>query len=253
MKRLFFLSLIYVICLFSFGSAYAQKSTEKGTTELQAEKNCPEMMFVQNARSGSLTELKDEKGAFILKLEGVSNETVAFSDRPDRIVMQVATEKLIKSSLFKDKIAPNAAIEILGADDNADVMVVTLQNPAYDAKTGTLQYLVRPLTDPKHGRAIYNKRHDQSLPTSFGPTVLFIDNLQKGCLDGQYRCCESQYSWAKCAGIITGIPCCWKWSDFQCELCKSGPDINARCAQQYPGFPIAQDDGGRSCMGIPHP
>lgn len=45
MKRLFSLSLIYVICLFSFGSAYAQQSAEKGTTELQAEKNCPEMMF----------------------------------------------------------------------------------------------------------------------------------------------------------------------------------------------------------------
>ncbi|MCX5811661.1 MAG: hypothetical protein NT178_03850 [Proteobacteria bacterium] len=250
MKRLFSLSLIYVICLLSFGSAYAQQSTEKGTTEPQAKKSGPEMMFVQNARSGSLTELKEEKGAFILKLEGVSNETIAFSDRPDRIVTQVATEKLIKSSLFKSKDAPNAAIEILGADENADVMVVTLQNPTYDAKTGTLQYLVRPLKDPKHSRAVYNKRHDQSLPASFGPTALFIDNMQHAsCSSGTYACCDNMSVGRTCEyNALTNIPCCWKWSEMECDLCNNSLDLDAMCKAKYPQYPKMWDRG-QGCHG----
>lgn len=212
-------------------------------------------MFVQNARSGSLTELKDEKGAFILKLEGVSAETIAFSDKPDRIVEPVSTEKFTKSSLFKSKDAPNAAIEILGAEENADVMVVTLNNPVYDAKTSTMQYLVRPLKDPKLNRAVYNKRHDQSLPASFGPTALFIDNLQgASCPNGTYACCNKTVGWPPPDCIkysLTNIPCCWQWSEFHCDLCNriTWDELDAMCKAKNPQLPRAKDMGD-GCHGL---
>jgi hypothetical protein len=253
MKRIITIGICSILVLFGFSPVYAQQSIEKKATEQQAKESCPEMMFVQNAHSGSLTELKDEKGAFILKLEGVYAETIAFSDRPARIVEQISTEKFSKSRLFKDKIAPNAAIEILGADDNADVMVVTLHNPVYDAKTSTMQYLVRPLKDPKHGRAVYNKRHDQSLPASFGPTALFIDNLQgASCRNGAYSCCNHLGPGARTCEyeVITNIPCCWSWSDMECGLCKrvTPDDLDNMCKSKYPQYPHAWDRG-HGCAG----
>jgi len=81
--------------------------------------------------------------------------------------------------------------------------VVELFEPVYDAANRTLQYNVSVLEEPNHSYAIFNERHDTSLPESFGPAVLFIDD----CPDGYVICAKGPYSWSEqCGTIDTG--CC---------------------------------------------
>lgn len=232
MKRFFILGAVFFVTLFSLTYVCAQQGPGKKANKSQCAQKAVEMMFVQNADSGSLQKLKGEEGIYVLKLEGVSAETIAFSDRPARVVVPIPTDKLLKSRLFRSKDAPNAAIEILGADEGADVMVVVLSTPAYDAEKGTLQYIVRPLKEPKHGRVVFNKRHDRSLPETFGPVALFIDSLGLSCSDGTYQCCKGKWSWSEYCGDITGVPCCWHWTEAKCDPC-DGVDLEKRCKKKY--------------------
>jgi len=58
------------------------------------------------------------------------------------------------------------------------VIVVELFEPVYDAANQTLQYNVSILEEPNHSYAIFNERHDESLPEHFGPAALFIDDCK---------------------------------------------------------------------------
>ena len=87
-----------------------------------------EFLFVQNSRAVSL------KGG-ILKLKAVAAETLYFSDRPDRIVGRVTTEKYVEhwgiggNSFAEDP--PNAVLSIFHEPLPQDVVVV-LRNPRLD-------------------------------------------------------------------------------------------------------------------------
>ena len=64
------------------GNEPAQNETE----EAQALNNSS-FMFVQTAHSGSLVPVEGEDNRYILTLEGVSPQTICFSDRPERVVV----------------------------------------------------------------------------------------------------------------------------------------------------------------------
>ncbi len=231
-------------------SAFAQQSRQSQAAQPAAATEAPVMMFVQNAQSGTLTEVAEDKGTYKLLLEGVAEETIAFSDRPNRIVIAVSTEKFLASPVFRSVDTPNAALEIFGANESEDVMVLQMQDPVYDKDKATLTYLVRPLETPSHARAVFNKRHDRSLPTSFGPAALFIDNLQASCRDGRFDCEATSFGHPIC-GYLDNVSCCWQWSSFNCEPCRSWDTLVNQCKSQWGGkCPNPNARGGANGCGV---
>jgi hypothetical protein len=169
-------------------------------------------MFVQSAHSGSFVPVEGVENWFILTLEGVSPQTIAFSDRPERVAGQVSMQKFLDGLGFLPENPPNAAIEILGGNESQDVIVMELFDPIYDAASHTLQYNVSVLEMPNHSHAIFNERHDESLPENFGPAALFIDD----CPDCYYNCCDSNQRYCDCFTV----GCCWDWASG-CYPCRS--------------------------------
>jgi uncharacterized membrane protein len=76
-------------------------------------------MFVQSAHSGSLIPVEGEMN-YTLTLEGVAPQTIAFLDRPERVVAQVSMQKFLDGLGFSPENPPNAAIEILEGDEEGD-------------------------------------------------------------------------------------------------------------------------------------
>lgn len=140
-----------------------------------------EMLFVQNARSGSLTPLSG--GRYRLTLHGVDPHVVYFSDRPQRVTGVTSNERLI-GDLFGRGDPPNAAVQLSGGDEDHDAMAVELGKPRYDKRSKTLTYTVRGLRDADsltHPRlAGMRERLDDRLPARFGAVSLFIDDSDWG-------------------------------------------------------------------------
>lgn len=88
-----------------------------------------QMLFVQTAKSATL---KDGK----LTLQGISPNTVFFSDRPERVAGHLATSEMIplwgegKDSFTKDP--PNATLSTFGGDGNVMNVVMELRSPVLD-------------------------------------------------------------------------------------------------------------------------
>ena len=134
----------------------ALSATAAALTPARAQSKQADFLFVQNAASMSY-------GGGKLTLKGVSPVTVFFSDRPERIAGNMATQAFVpfwsdgKDSFAKDN--PNANLSVLEKDKfNADI-VVTLSNPVL--KGDTLSYDVKVI--------------EGTMPASGGPASLFID------------------------------------------------------------------------------
>lgn len=197
------------------------------TEELQPEKNVT-FMFVQTAQSGTLIPVEGMDNLYTLTLMGVAPQTIAFSDRPERIVVQAPMQQFLDGMCFSCDNPPNAAIEILDADGDEDLAVVELFDPVYDAANQTLQYNVSFLELPDLSYAVFNERADEALPETFGSAALFIDD----CKDGAVECNKGPYTWSEyCGKIKTG--CCWDWSDFCCEMCHDPDYYEDACEKKY--------------------
>jgi hypothetical protein len=81
-------------------------------------------------------------------LNGISDKTILFSDRPDRIVTSVNTSRFIDNwSSYKDSFAidpPNAALVVDTADAGQQETLIELFNPAYNEGNKTLKYDIIP-------------------------------------------------------------------------------------------------------------
>jgi len=197
------------------------------TEELQTEKPVT-FMFVQNAQSGTFIPVDGEDNLYTLTLVGVAPQTIAFSDRPERIVVQAPMQKFLDGMCFRPENGPNAALDILEADEEEDLAVVELFDPVYDNATQTLQYNVSILELPDHSYAVFNERHDKALPETFGPVALFIDDCSDSWID-----CISHESWpySSCGSISTG--CCWSWEDCHCVGCHGSSYYADKCKEKY--------------------
>lgn len=145
-------------------------------------------LFVQHASSGTIESENDSSTAAIYKLtlNGIYNNTMSFSDRPDRKVDQITTARYVHLwTKGQDSFAadpPNAALVMNEADGSEAIVVVELLNPVYDIEQQTLVYDVVEL-NPKEGLLAF--RSSASLPDSFGQATLFIDNRFDGnCTPG---------------------------------------------------------------------
>ncbi|MGH2922498.1 MAG: hypothetical protein ACRDKH_00510, partial [Solirubrobacterales bacterium] len=85
------------------------------------------LLYVADARSGTLIGRSNDD--YILRLEGLASSIVGFSDRPNRVTLNVPTEDFFAS--WDAKFAgdpPNAALDISGAA-RGDASAFELTNP----------------------------------------------------------------------------------------------------------------------------
>jgi hypothetical protein len=104
-----------------------------------------EFLSIQTAQSGSISEINATD--YTLNLNNVSDSTILFSDRPERIVESVSTADFVGNwtnapdSFAAD--APNAALiieEIQTGELDSDV--IELFNPVYDSNANSLTYTI---------------------------------------------------------------------------------------------------------------
>ena len=171
--------------------------------------NQTRFLFVQDADSGSLVPAgnsNDTVSNYRLTMNNVSSTTIAFSDRPQRLVFQLSTESFVNNwTAGQDSFRsdpPNAAIVLTeGGQKGEGIIVGELLNPIYDKENKTLQYDIMNL-DSRVGAtgekarsqnvifsAIGNKSSDlitnSNIPNNFGEVTLFID---AGCTITDPRC-----------------------------------------------------------------
>ena len=148
-------------------------------------------LFVQSGfTSGILDQATDGVQSWLLTLQGAPAQTVFFSDRPERIAGAMSTQKFLHTLDFSADDPPNAALAI-GTEDGADVVILELTQPVYDADAATLTYIAKILDVDMLETTGYGFATDplgsDNYPAEFGPASLFIDSIM-GCSPWDPRC-----------------------------------------------------------------
>ena len=224
-KKVFVLITVLLVALFCMSAAVTGAEQGQKPEETKTVEKPVRFMFVQNANSGSLIPLQAKENLYTLTLKDVFPQTIFFSDRPERVTGQAPMQKFLDGLCFSRANPPNAAIEILGGSEEADLIVVELFDPVYTAVNKTLRYTVSILEKPDLSYAIFNERHDKSLPESFGPVALFIDD----CSDDTCHCHKGD---GKYCGSYS-IGCCWSWKTIVCDPCHSQSSYDDKCKDKY--------------------
>ena len=76
-------------------AAAAQDATPEATPGAAEQSGVP-FMFVQTFGAGSLAPKQGEDGTLTLTADHLAGQTVYFSDRPERVVGMVATERFLR-------------------------------------------------------------------------------------------------------------------------------------------------------------
>ena len=130
--------------------------------------HAPEFIGVQHSQSGTISEINST--AYSLELKDVSNKTILFAERPDRIVASITTSDFIGNwSIGKDNFVvdpPNAILVINEIEKQQDIVILGLFNPAYDSDNKILKYVI-PLDNATA----------TELPNEFGKSTLVIDSI----------------------------------------------------------------------------
>ncbi|MGD1836277.1 MAG: hypothetical protein ACPKQO_11220 [Nitrososphaeraceae archaeon] len=155
------MSLFVVLLVFAIGSVgfvYAEENTANSKT--------PKFFTIQHAQSGSITEINET--AYTLELNDVSDKTILFSDRPDRMVKSESTSDFVGNwSTGEDSFAvdaPNAVLVVDEQEGKQDMDIVELFNPRYDSNKKVLKYDVTS-----------NNVASIELPSEFGQSTLVLD------------------------------------------------------------------------------
>jgi hypothetical protein len=136
-------------------------------------------LFIQGAQSGSVTEVNATTST--LQLNNVSDKTILFSDRPDRIVASIDTTDFIGNwSTGPDSFAADPPNVALVVDDEVeqrqDLAVIELYNPVYDSEANTLKYDITA----ENAAAATTTTSYIDLPDELGQSTLVIDDEQTG-------------------------------------------------------------------------
>jgi hypothetical protein len=137
------------------------------------------VLFTQSATSGSLTSAAGNR--MTLTLRGVAPQVIWFQDRPERHAGHISATAFVSHwrSFGFQSDAPNAALTLLNAPDNADTVVVELlRPPRYNSAQGTLTYEVRLLSQTPDRLDDFGADVDAAVPSRFGVASLFIDDAQ---------------------------------------------------------------------------
>ena len=156
-----FSALSILVAVNSLHSVYAQENI----TDVEE----PKFFAIQHAQSGSISEINET--TYSLELNDVSDKTILFSDRPDRIITSVSTFDFIGNwNLGENSFAiepPNAVLVVDKQKGEQDIAIVELFSPIYDVDRKTLKYDV----------ILDNATNTIDLQDEFGQTTLVIDNF----------------------------------------------------------------------------
>jgi hypothetical protein len=126
-----------------------------------------EFLSILSAKSGSLSQINET--AYTLEFGNVSDKTLLFSDRPERIVEPISTSDFIGNwstgvnSFATD--APNDALIVENTQTGQlETAIIESFAPVYDLATNSLTYTI--MTD--NATSI-------GLPGKFGQSLLVID------------------------------------------------------------------------------
>lgn len=218
------------------GITRAQDATPEPASDLAG--SDPMFLFVQLAESGNWVPSPDDPDIYQLTLAGVGSQVAFFSDRPERIVGTVPTDRFFEALGFTPANPPNAAAVVRTPEGERDVLVVELFDPVYTREFdadggGSVTYQARVL-DAYHGANLtswYDEQDDPELPSEFSEVSLYIDD----CPDYIY-CCYPPGQWPSGCPIGSGIHVgtCWNWNTWTCDICNPNFDYNAVCNQTYP-------------------
>ncbi|MGD1836339.1 MAG: hypothetical protein ACPKQO_11530 [Nitrososphaeraceae archaeon] len=144
---------------------YEDKLLDKQNTKVNTTDHVPKFFAIQHAKSGSISEINET--VYSLELNDVSDKTILFSDRPDRVIKSVTTTDFIGNwTMGIDSYAVNSPNTVIVVDEQGvqDTVIVELSNPVYSLDKKTLKYNVTP----DNAKSI-------DLPNEFGRATLVID------------------------------------------------------------------------------
>lgn len=212
----------------------AQDATPAAVTEH------PAFLFVQLADAGTWTPKPGEDGVYLLTLSGTGEQTLYFSDRPDRIVGTMPTDQFLDALGFTPVEPPNAAVVVTTPEGERDVLVVELFDPVYTRTFGDngeefLTYEAIVLNSYR-GEALEEwlpDVDDDQLPTEFTDVSLFIDDCAD--LAGCYKWDEYGFRQVY-MGEIPGGPYgrCFDWGSWLCRPCENDDAYYDNLCQQLP-------------------
>jgi hypothetical protein len=133
----------------------------------------PKFLSIQHAESGSISKINAT--TYVLELNGISDKTILFSDRPDRIVTSITTRNFVGNwSAGADSFAVDAPNAVLVVDDlqEQDIPIIVLFDPAYDENKQAIRYEVTP-----------DNATSIELPDEFGRSSLIIDAVNAQITD----------------------------------------------------------------------
>jgi hypothetical protein len=135
-------------------------------------------LFIQHAQSGSVSEINATTST--LELSDVSDKTIMFSDRPDRIVSSIDTTDFIGNwSTGPDSFAvdpPNAVLILDDEEERQELAVIELYNPEYDSEANTLRYDITAENATATATTTTTTTSSSiNLPSEFGQSTLVID------------------------------------------------------------------------------
>ena len=127
----------------------------------------PKFFAIQHAQSGSISEINET--SYSLELNEVSDKTILFSDRPDRIVMSESTSDFIGNwSVGENSFAEDAPNAVLVLDKQEgqpqDTVIIALFNPVYDPDKKALKYEITA-----------DNATSMEMPVELGQTTIVID------------------------------------------------------------------------------
>jgi hypothetical protein len=214
--------------------AIAQDATPEATT------SDPVFLFVQLADSGAWTPHPTEEGSYLLTLRGTGEQTLYFSDRPDRIVGAMPTDRFLDALSFTPVNPPNAAIVVQTLEGVRDVLVVELFDPVYTRTFGDdgeeiLTYNAKVM-NAYQGNGLEEwvpQADDDQLPSDFSSVSLFIDDCAD--ISGCYTKPGARYQYQ---GEVPGGPYgrCFDPVEWRCYPCAGvdGDRLDQLCNDTYP-------------------
>ncbi len=214
----------------------------------------PAFLFVQLAESGTWAPKPGEEGVYLLTLRGTGDQTLYFSDRPDRITGTMDTERFLDALGFTPVNPPNAAVVVQTPEGTRDVLVVELFNPVSTRSYGDdgeewLTYEAKVL-NAYQGEGLEEwvpQADDDQLPQAFTNVSLFIDDCPdiEGCYADKREPGSTGSFYRTYVGPVPGGPYgrCFHPGDSICYPCERiDGSINgmngvysSMCNAAYPG------------------
>jgi len=137
-------------------------------------KNHVNLLFLQQADSGTIVPLAKKPGCYSLTLSNLHDSVLYFTDQPTRKAGNITTREFIE--VWKhNTIVPNVAMQAFAVSPN-DIrelnLVATLKEPQYNQQAKTISYTTCIITKA-------NKQKPKIAKSDLRSVNLFIDPLNQ--------------------------------------------------------------------------